>query len=284
MNYHGIYINLDRSTERRAALETALAHFNLTPHYQRLSGTEGNPDNLLSPLKKAEVGCFVSHVRALRQGLSAHQHLHILEDDSILTACTASTINWAVSSGTIDDFDILYTDIAIPYTNDSFRQFKTLFDRAVTRNTAGQITSVEFKAINLDSIEFLSTSSYIVNKNSLKKLADLYETEIAAGIRLPIDLFFRTHAKVGGLKVGCLFPFITSTRVEDVHTSTVRSKPDLTRKFSAATIARYSFFVGCDWDQCQKWMAEYITEPPADDRHAQLLAKLLAFSLMIDDK
>jgi hypothetical protein len=68
-----------------------------------------------------------------------------------------------------------------------------------------------------------------------------------------------------------------------VYISTVRSKPDTSRKFTAATIARYSFFVGCDWDQCQKWMDQYITEPPASDKHTGLLARLLAFSLRLND-
>jgi GR25 family glycosyltransferase involved in LPS biosynthesis len=284
MSYQGIYINLDRCPERRAALDAELARYGLTQRYRRLPAIDGNPDKIQSRLKNGEVGCFLSHVRALQEGLKTNQHLHVVEDDTIFAACTAPTIEWAISSGAVGDYDILYTDIAFPFTNDSFRMFKNLFDRAVTRNAAGGIQTIEFQALNLKPVEFLSTSSYLVNKNSFQKLRQLYEAEVAEGIRVPIDLFFRNHARVGSLKVGCLFPFITSGRVEEVFTSTVRTKPDTTRKFTAATIARYSFFVGCDWDQCQKWMDEYIAQPPANDRHAQLLARLLAFSLLIDEK
>lgn len=285
MSYQGLYINLDRCAERRAALEAELAHHNLTERYKRLRGIEGNPHALESTLSNPnEIGCFLSHIEALKEGAKNPQHLHIVEDDTIFAKCTTQTIEWAIASNAIDGYDLLYTDIAMPLSNESYRMFKNLFDQAVTRNAAGAIQNVKFQILDLKTVPFLTTSSYIVNKNSFQKLLQLYETELAEGIRVPIDLFFRNYAQIGGLKVGCLFPFVTSAKVEETLTSTVRIKPDATRKFTAANIGRYSFFIDCDWNECQRLMDTYIQQPPAHDQHAQLLSRLLAFSLLVDTK
>jgi GR25 family glycosyltransferase involved in LPS biosynthesis len=281
MPYRGIYINLDRCPERRRAMESEFARFNLAPRYGRLRAADGNQAGLASPLKNpGEIGCFLSHAKAVQENLDAGQNLHVIEDDTVFANCAAQTLDWAIASGELDAFDILYTDIAMPLANDSYRMFKSLFDEAVTRDAAGTIGSVKFRALDLKEIAFLTTSSYLVNKHSLRKLNRLYEDEIAENIRLPIDLFFRNQAQVGALKIGCLFPFVTSINVEDTLTSTVRRNDDPTRRFTAANIGRYSFFVGCDWEKIKALMDKYIAQPPAGDRHAQLLARLLAFSLI----
>jgi GR25 family glycosyltransferase involved in LPS biosynthesis len=281
MSYQGIYINLDRSAARRAALETELARLGLTERYQRLPAVDGNTLRLTSPLKNPnEIGCFLSHVEALKAGLNSDLPLHIIEDDTVFAACAERTLNWAITSGVINDFDILYTDIAMPLSNESYRTFKSLFDRSVNRDAAGNIASVKFQTLNLQDIPFLAASSYLVNKNSVQKLLRLYDNEIAAGVRIPIDLFLPSQAKVGAIKIGCLFPFVTSINVEETLTSTIRLKPDTTKKFTAANIGRYSFFVDCNWDICQNLMHSHIVQPPPSDRHAKLLTQLLAFSLI----
>lgn len=283
MSYQGAYINLDRSTERRAHMEAELQRFGLLERYLRLPGVDGNPDQIASPLKNAgEIGCFLSHVKALQQA-KAGTHLHIIEDDTLFAACTAPTLDWAVNAGILDGFDLMYTDVAMPLSNESYRQFKNMFDACVTRDAAGNINAAQFQAIDLGDIDFMTTSSYMVNHRSFGKLMDLYQAEVAAGLRLPIDMFFRNYAKIGGLKVGCLFPFITSARVDDTITSTVRQNPDSTRKFTAANIGRYTFFIGCDWVECERLMQRHIAPPPAGDRHLDTLSRLLAFSLTLKD-
>lgn len=283
MNYKGIYINLDRSTERRAALDDNLALYNLKQRYKRLRAADGNEEKISSSLQNAnEIGCFLSHVWALREGLNSGHHVHIIEDDTIFASATERTLEWAITSGIIDNYDLLYTDITLPLSNDTYRKFKTLFDRAVTRDDSGAIKNVKFQALDLRDIPFAAASSYLVNKNSAQKLRRIYDDEMGAGIRSPIDAFFRTQAQSGALKVGCLFPFITSVKVEETLTSTVYTSPDSTKKLLAANIGRYSFFVGCDWDECDMFINTHLTQPTETDRHAQALTKLLAFSLMDD--
>lgn len=280
MSYQGVYINLDRSADRRAEMEAELARVGLTQRYKRHPAADGNEAKVNSPLKNAgEIGCFLSHAAALKANAGTDRHLHILEDDVVFATSTARTLDGLIADGALENFDILYTDIAMPLANDSYRDFKNLFDRAVTRDAAGKIARVAFQTLDVQSVSFHSASSYVVNKKSFAKIAALYDAEIAAGIRAPVDDFLHLQAKVGAIRSGCVFPFITSVRVEHTLDSTVRIKPDVTRKFTATNIGRYSFFIDCDWQTCQRLMDTYIPPPPADDRHAQLLSRLLAFSL-----
>ena len=285
MTYQGIYINLDRSTDRRAEMETELARVGLGTRYKRLSAVDGKTSHFQSPLTNpSEVGCFLSHVAALKEGLKNPQHLHIVEDDTVFARCTDAAIDWAIKCGHLDQFDILYADIALPLSNESFRTFKKLYDQTVTRDAHGAIAQAAFQIIDLKDQDYTAASSYIINAQSLKKLEQLYHAEIAKGIRVPVDDFLKLQAKVGAIKAGCLFPFVTSIRVEHTLDSTIRIRPDTSRKFTAANIGRYSFYVDCDWNECQRLMDAHIKMPAEDDRHTQLLARLLAYSLTLDDK
>ena len=49
MSVIGFYINLDRSPDRRAHMETELARHNLQDRYNRFAGTDGNVLGLPNP-------------------------------------------------------------------------------------------------------------------------------------------------------------------------------------------------------------------------------------------
>ena len=64
MTYTGIYINLDRSTERRAVMEDQLTRLGLQDRYARFSAVDGNQLGLRTSLTDSQIGCFTSHHRA----------------------------------------------------------------------------------------------------------------------------------------------------------------------------------------------------------------------------
>lgn len=92
------YINLDRSTERRHRIEACLESFNLK--YRRVKAVDANdlsdseirdcydpavnPYGYFSTLKKAEIACFLSHRKALKEFLdnSVNEFVLVLEDDA----------------------------------------------------------------------------------------------------------------------------------------------------------------------------------------------------------
>jgi hypothetical protein len=280
MSYQGFFINLDRSSDRRDEIERELARVGLFPRYQRIGAIDGRALGARYVLQnQGAVGCFLSHVAALKHPIQYNMHRHIIEDDVIFASRTAAILAQMDERGAMNDYDILYTDIGLPLSVDSLQPFKSLYDQAVTRKADGSIDSVAFRVIDLHDISFVAASSYLVNKNSVAKLAALCDAEINEGIRAPIDDFFRLQAQVGALQIGCVFPFITSVRVEHALDSTIRLQPDVTRRFTAENLARYSFFIDCDWGECQRLVAAHLPPLRHDDRHIKLLERLLVYRL-----
>jgi glycosyl transferase family 25 len=93
-------INLDRSPERLRAVTEALHHYGI--NWERVAAVDGHkldldqtPEFSLvgyrrlhgKEINRAEVGCYLSHVRAFRQFLASdHQYALILEDDAVFYA------------------------------------------------------------------------------------------------------------------------------------------------------------------------------------------------------
>ena len=85
--YHGLYINLDRSTERRDAMEKQLDRLGLSSFYARFPAIDGASLNSpRSAIKQGENGCFQSHYRALLSARPRGKFVHMLEDDALLSS------------------------------------------------------------------------------------------------------------------------------------------------------------------------------------------------------
>ncbi len=97
MKYSGFYINLDRSADRRIALEKQLRQNGLDNHYTRFTASNGNSLNFPhSHLKEGEVGCFTSHYQLLKENQHHARPLHIIEDDVLFAPQTGQVLNWAI--------------------------------------------------------------------------------------------------------------------------------------------------------------------------------------------
>jgi len=84
--YTGLYINLDRSPERRREFEGQLRTYNIFDRYVRLPATDGTL--IQSPratVKPGEIGCFHSHYRALLHAKPSGLPVHVVEDDALLS-------------------------------------------------------------------------------------------------------------------------------------------------------------------------------------------------------
>jgi GR25 family glycosyltransferase involved in LPS biosynthesis len=278
MNYAGFYINLNRRPKRNVEMEAEIARYGLLANYKRFSAADGNVLKAPNPhLKEGEIGCFTSHMQLLKQNLESRIPLHVIEDDVIFSTCTAQAIKWAIEQGQLDNYDIIYTDIFVPLLNDAYKAYKKVYDTVVQRDAKGNITSTSFSVVDLKGLIFGSTTSFLVNKNAIKKLHDLFATEIARGATLPVDLFIRKLCCDGAIKVGCIFPFVTSVRLDHIlETDIVRNHHNLSPL--AAHLARYSFFIGADFAKCREYLDKFLPLPTSD-KHAQILSHLLAFSL-----
>ena len=279
-DYAGFYINLDRSEARRAETEAELARHNLSSRYQRFAAAEGNVLNAPNPenLNAGALGCFTSHYLLLKENLGSEKHLHIIEDDVFFASCAERVIHWVIASGFLDAYDIVYTDLSIPLRNEIYKLYKADYDKAVTRSASGGIQSVAFEVLNMRERTFASTSSFLVNRASIGKLHDMLGAELMKGAEGPVDLVLRYKNFQGALKVGCIFPFVTSVGIKNTLASTVDTNPDRDMEL-AMTLARMMFFIESDWAQCQTHLDICAPKPSPDDPLAAMLGQLLTYSL-----
>jgi hypothetical protein len=143
------------------------------------------------------------------------------------------------------------------------------------RDASGRITEVTFNMIDMHDRKFGSTSSFLVSPKSIRKLHDLYGEELALGARTPIDLYIWQRAMQKVLKVGCLFPFVTSVRLEHSLETTIAGRYDQLSIF-ASTIARNSFFVDRDLGALCEHIEKFLPLPA--DIHLQILMRILGFT------
>ncbi|HWE79261.1 MAG TPA: tetratricopeptide repeat protein [Pseudolabrys sp.] len=281
--YAGFYVNLDRSTERRTRVEGEIARHAPAQCYQRVAAVDGATFNLPSErLRHGEVGCFLSHLFLLQKKLDSDCHLHIVEDDVVLSRFTVPAIGSLIGSGALEHFDIVFTDTVAQPSSRDFARYKALYDRCIARDAGGGIVRVQPAFVDY----FASTMSFVVNRRSIAKVADVLARSLSQGATLPIDLALRGAAIDGGLRLGSLFPFVTSFRLDELVGNTIaRPDRDLLSRL-LLQLARHSFFVDCDHratlESARTLLAGAGMDAPAaaadaNDPHRQLLDLVLAF-------
>lgn len=115
-----LLINLDRSTDRLQRMQTRLSK--QPCQWERISAVDGRaltfiPNNLVNqplyeaqhgkPVALAEIGCYLSHVHAMRHFLTTDKpFLLILEDDAVLDSNFSDVLNNLLNMPT-DSWDVV---------------------------------------------------------------------------------------------------------------------------------------------------------------------------------
>ena len=272
MSYIGHYINLDRSPDRRAAMDAQLARLGLTERYRRFAAIDGNKLGFTSAkLTEGELGCFTSHHQLLQQSLGSTTHLHIIEDDVVLANRTVQFIEGLIAAGLLDPHDLLFTDMVMQSDLNFIRRARRWYASGVDRDAAGTATEVRFRAVGYTA----SMASYLVNRRSISLVCDMFGHELASGAQRPIDLFIRDQVAAGRLRARCLFPFITSIRPGAPTSMSVRDDHDALSTL-ALDLLRHSFFVECDLAATME-LAERWLPAPGAGLHDRLLARTIGF-------
>jgi GR25 family glycosyltransferase involved in LPS biosynthesis len=268
--YHwsGCFINLDRSTDRRAALETALRRFGLGETYVRFAAVDGARSHTLGPLRPPVVGCFLSHYQALARSPRDGRYIHILEDDAALSAKMAPAIAGMMSAGHFDQFDLIFTDVILPPDLPLLKVLTKWFDKFAADSS--------LQLFDLKRVAFVGMSSYLVNPQSIAKVVGLLEAEFGRGPRVPVDIYVRSLVHAGTLKAACLFPFFTG--VTGAATTINESTNGLD---VVACGLRDAFFVDTDIDDLKRRLTGLIeaTDRLPVDPRAEIIADLARFYL-----
>jgi len=254
MDVAGLFINLDRSPERRAAMEAQLRSYGLADRYRRFPAIDGSD---------GQRACFQSHIGALGSA-AAGDAVHVLEDDALLSGYVPQVVDFVVSTGVLDRFDVVFTETLIGPDVLELRELKKLFDRHRADET--------FEVRDVTSTYQCGMTSYLVGRNGRARVLSALQEGLGSG--LPCDLLMRREARAGRLNLGCVFPFVTSFHLN--HESTRKGQDDKARASKQAIdLLRYSFFVDCDFALAEK--TAVALQPAAADPHQKLIAGVLGF-------
>jgi GR25 family glycosyltransferase involved in LPS biosynthesis len=278
--FHGLYINLDRSTERRAAIERQLDRHGLSPFYARFGAIDGAALNgARSTIGKGETGCFHSHYRALLSARARGKFVHIVEDDVLLSDHLRPVIEQAIATNLFDQFDLVFTDTFVAPHLGMLKFLKSSFDELPATRPLGL---EHLKVVDLANQNFSCLTSYVVSPKATDRLLALYQQEIALGPRAPVDLFVRGAVNAGQLRAAALFPFVTSFALDEVAKSTLDERSEKTERYGVMVLAalRYSFFVDRDLKLAQRYLDEATRAASSKpDDHRAFIGQALDFVL-----
>ena len=252
--YVGRFINLERSPDRRSAMEAQLRKLGLSDRYERFRAIDGDD---------GQKACFQSHALLLKE---TGCPVHVLEDDAILSDYVASVVDFVASSGVLDSFDIVFTETIVgPDDVFELRELKQLFDKHRADET--------FVVRDITSTYRCGTSSYLVGSKNRERVLAVFQRGVESG-SLPVDLFIRQEARAGHLKLGCVFPFVTSIALETPTATTGRPNDSARLSKQAVDLLRYSFFVDRDFSRAASFMTPIKTAP---DQHRDLIEAVVGF-------
>ncbi len=278
--YHGLYINLDRSTARRDAMEKQLDRLGLSPIYARFPAIDGASLNSpRSEIGKGETGCFQSHYRALLSARPRGLFVHILEDDAVLSSSVRPVIEQAIAQNVFEQFDVVFTDTFVPPHLGMLKFVKSTFDELPASRP---LELANLKVVDLANQNFSCLTSYVVSPKAIDRLLALYQQEIALGPRAPVDLFLRAAVNAGQLRAACLFPFVTSFDLDEVAKSTLIDDGEKTERPGVTVLAalRYSFFVDRDLARAKRHLDAATESARAKrDEHRAFIGEALDFVL-----
>lgn len=246
----GVYINLDRSVDRRAHVDAELARHGLAADYVRFPGIDAGQAGAGSALEPGEIGCFRSHCAVLRLFASGERHLHVAEDDVVFSSRFAAVTGELVRAGMLDRYDLIFLDTVVAVGLELVSEFRRLLERNVSRAQQGAATPII--VLDFHHHRFAGTSSYLVSRRAIARLAGLLERELAAGPTLPLDLQYGRLTQTDGLRVGCAFPFATTVRLESAAETTIVGREGGEAIRFACDLLRYAFYADCDWDVARR--------------------------------
>jgi GR25 family glycosyltransferase involved in LPS biosynthesis len=258
--YNGRYINLDRSTARREQIERQLGELGIAQAYSRFAGIDGRqPATATGRMTSGEYGCFASHTRVLKEACAASAHLHVVEDDVLLSPELVPVLTSLIRQGVLDQIDLIFTDIFVQPELSLIARLEQVRRQNVGEDPATHREHLKHVTlIDLRNTGFACTSSYLVSQRALGRLAGLLESRLLTGPDQPIDLLLRDLVDAGTLRAACVMPFLTSVDLAVGINSDVRAdsaEPDLARL--ACNVVRQTLFVRPDWSAIDTILARY---------------------------
>jgi hypothetical protein len=202
MGIEGVFINLDRSPERRAQMERQIADIELPYPVRRLAAVDGQRLSVCPPgLSPGQYGCWLSHLKALEQS-AGQEHVHIMEDDALISSALPilPDVVQSLDAGSAGEWDILYLDATLIEAMDMCH----VFGWAKTARDDG---TVRVRALPREFTVY-GAHSYVVNATRKAFVLDFLRRHMISG--KPIDNVTAYGVQSGQLRAFMTTPFMTS--------------------------------------------------------------------------
>ncbi len=192
--YRGLYINLDRDVVRRKHMEAEFERFGLSKNYQRLRAVQN---------EVGAVGCLRSHLKALDLVRRQDALVHILEDDSILSAGLGAFLESAELAELMTRYDMLFLDMWVSPDGSMVRRFE-----AALRNPG---------PLDLKGTKIGAASSYVVSPTGARRLLKLLRDRPP-----PVDDRYGEFVESGAIAAAVMVPFLTCVDLTVGATSAIQ--------------------------------------------------------------
>jgi GR25 family glycosyltransferase involved in LPS biosynthesis len=247
--FRGVFLNLERNTQRRDTLLQHLAAIGAANRYERWEAVDGRAakESHATTLDAGNLGLWLSHENLLEARTTPDHHLHILEDDAILARNLVPVLDdlLGLLDQSVPSWDMLFTDVMLTPSTDLFRNILPQM-KEFSR-------SRRYVVWELGPIDFAGTTSFVLKKSSIEKYLDLISGKWALGI--PIDLFIRNLVREQKLNACITVPFITSISY-DSKSSDIRGQLDRSRM--VLDTLRRALFEEADISALHTEMSQYI--------------------------
>ncbi|WP_341890862.1 glycosyltransferase family 25 protein [Variovorax sp. YR752] len=273
----GCYINLERSIDRRAAMDAQLQRLGLTG-VRCLAATDAKtlaPSQ--APITPGERACFLSHTEALARAKPG-EALLVLEDDAQLSEALPAVLR----SGALAQLDAEGCDIAflecqpVTSTQHLLALWQSLQKRLPPQGSGAPrhaLTGIDF--LDARTLYNWGAVAYLVTPKGLRVLPTLLQEAIKHGPLQPYDLTLGSFLRDGRLQGTVLSPFLATPAWGSHADSTLGSPSESAAHDVLGGALRRLFFAG-PLDGLDAQVAAWRHAPLTDDPQLQLLADLMA--------
>ena len=234
-----VYINLDRATDRRVALEQNFA-LHAAPGWtlQRFAAldtayVEAKPvPGKATPPERA---CFSSHRQVIADNCDDDNHLFVLEDDSLFCAKTCRLVDKAVADLEAggQDWDIVWTDAGVAPIADLAEVVRLKQEHYAQNN---RLIFVDARRLKI-----FGANAYIVNGRSKRRVHELLSS--FTDINFAYDNLLKHLVDKAQIQGRLVVPFLTSLSIE-ASTDTAIQTQDRARQLLLWSLFRRRLWVG----------------------------------------
>ena len=273
---NGCFINLQRSGDRRAAMEAQLRALGIegVARFEAIDAATLPAAPADAAIGAGERACFLSHARAL-DSAPRDDFFLVLEDDALLSRALPPLLR-PEALAQLAEWDLVFLE-CLPYTSAHsllalWRALKKQLpaDPAAPRDAIAGIELLDARGLyNWGAVAYLATPK------GLRALAPLLREALAEGPAQAFDMALNRWVAEGRLRAAVLAPFLATPRLESHARSTIDDRPRAAENDALGGALRRLFFAG-PLDDLEAHVAGYRHAALTDDPQLRLLADLMA--------